>query len=328
MIATSTIAGVDLRSCASRPSVRCGGAQRGFSMVELLVVMSLMVVLLGLVSAAVSGARASSKQQATRLLISKLDAIVRQQLATYNSREVPPPAGGLPTGWTMAGYRSWYIRRNLITGDLPDRWGDVMAMASGQLSTFLNGNGPRFPITQPQTVYASTWNSWSSAKQALVGDQYAGAECLFMIVTQGGIADCLDCGELRTAERGDKDNDSAYEFWDAWGNPIGFILWPAGLELPVGAKFFAGSRALEQAFPPKGTSPSPTLGMIPLIYSAGPDQEYGINRANEVGVLVSDADPNGLRCGDWSQDPTASMASPISAYASDNITNLDAEAAR
>jgi prepilin-type N-terminal cleavage/methylation domain-containing protein len=302
----------------------------GFSLVELLVVMSIMVVLLGLVSAAVSGARASQKKQSTRLLISKLDAIIQQQMATYAARVVPPPADsdgdGLPNypaGWTKAAYRSWYIRRNLVTGDLPDRWSDVAALASGTVPLTSSGTA-KLPITSSQRTYSAVWQSLANQQRSNAPQQYAGAECLFMIVMQGGIADCLDCGELRTAERGDKDDDGLFEFWDAWGNPIGFILWPAGLQLPggSGAAFFTGSRQLEGF---KSARPSPTLGMRPLIYSAGPDGEYGFNRADEVETLTVGASPQGGDCGNPAAFPTQTMAAPLNSTASDNLTNLDVE---
>jgi prepilin-type N-terminal cleavage/methylation domain-containing protein len=323
---------VDSRRGAAGPIAVRGG----FSLVELLVVMSIMVVLLGLVSAAVSGARASQKKQATRLLLAKLDTIIQQQMASYAARVVPPPpdANGdgsitqadLPSGWSKAAYRSWYIRRNLISGDLPDRWSDVAALASGTVPLSVSGTA-KLPVTSPQRTYAAVWTSLSNQQRSDAHQQYAGAECLFMIVMQGGIADCIDCGELRTAERGDKDEDGLFEFWDAWGNPIGFILWPAGLQLPGGSgqSFFSGSRALE-TFP--AARPSPTLGMRPLIYSAGPDGEYGFNRADEAATLTAGTSPVGGDCGSPASVPTQTMAAPLNSTAADNLTNLDLEAAK
>jgi len=317
---------------AGRDAVRAA-----FSLVELLVVMTIMVLLVGLVSAAVVGARTSQKKQSTRLLISKLDAILQQQMATYAARVVPPPPGPLPSGWTKASYRSWYIRRNLVTGDMPDRWSDVAALASGTAPLSVSGTAT-LPVTSSQRTYAAIWKSLTAEQQTLpgsdgkkhVGCTYAGAECLFMIVMQGGIADCIDCGELRTAERGDKDGDGFFEFWDAWGNPIGFILWPAGLQLPGGSgtAFFTGTRSLEP-FP--SARPSPMLGMRPLIYSAGPDGEYGFNRAGEMATLTAGSSPSGSDCGSPTKVPTQTMAQPESGKVSltaDNLTNLDAEATR
>jgi prepilin-type N-terminal cleavage/methylation domain-containing protein len=312
---------------ASRPAAALAGGRAGFSLVELLVVMSIMVVLVGLVAAAVAGARSSQAKQSTRLLISKLDAIIQQQMATYAARVVPPPPGPLPSGWTKAAYRSWYIRRNRITGDLPDRWSDVAALASGTVPLTVSGNA-KLPVTAPQRTYAAVWNSLNNQQRSDAQQRYAGAECLFMIVMQGGIADCIDCGELRTADRGDKDGDGLFEFWDAWGNPIEFILWPAGLKLPSGSAttFFSGARQLEFFPSPR---PTPALGMRPLIYSGGPDGEYGINRGNEVATLTAGASPVGGDCGNPKTTPTETMGEPEpgrAAYTADNITNLDAEA--
>ncbi len=309
----------------------------GFSLVELLVVTSIMAIMVGLVGAAVSGARVNAKKQQTQLLISKLDMILQQQMTSYASRTAPPNAttAGFPGA---AAFRSWHIRRNLITGDLPDRWSDVAALASGALAYSTTSGGTTtqvpLPITQPQRTYAAIWRGMDAAQQTEAPSQYAGAECLFMIVMQGGIANCIDCGELKTADRGDKDGDGLFEFWDAWGNPIGFILWPAGLQLPAGTgtPFFSGGRSLEQAFPSqRGITPSPALGMRPLIYSAGPDGEYGFNRAGETATLTAGTGPVGRDCGNPLAAPTQTMAAPDAAAAGftrDNITNLDAEATR
>ncbi len=307
--------------------------RRGFSLVELLVALSIMTLLMGLIGAAVSAARTTSKRQATQLLIEKLDAIVQQQFTTYSSRTVVLP-GGVPAGFPgAASYRSWYVRRNLITADMPDRWTDVAAIASG--TTVASGT-TKLPITQPQRTYQAIWNGMSSQQQSASGNEHAGAECLFMIVMQGGLANCIDCGELKTADRGDKDGDGAFEFWDAWGNPIGYILWPAGLQLPAGttSRFFTtGGRVLETAFPTiRGVTPSPALGMRPLIYSAGPDGESGFNRGTEASNLLAGTGSFvGFDCGNPLVNPTQTMASPEAAAAAvtaDNITNLDAEAKR
>ena len=306
--------------------------RRGFSLVELMVVMTIMTLLVGLLGAALAGARTSSKKQQTQLLISKLDAIIRQQFASYASKTAPVPAS-LPAGFSSrAAYRSWYIRRNLISGDLPDRWTDVQAIATG---TTVSSGTTCLPVSSPQRAYQSLWNGLSAEKRTIpatdpvrhVAAAYSGAECLFMIVMQGGVANCIDCGELRTAERGDKDGDGAFEFWDAWGNPIGFILWPAAVQLPAttGSAFFSGARALEEPFPAVGVYPSPGLGMRPLIYSAGPDGEYGFDRVDEDSNILA-----GVNCGNWRMAPTQNAAGQVSGtdYRADNITNLDAEAAK
>jgi hypothetical protein len=90
--------------------------------------------------------------------------------------------------------------------------------------------------------------------------------------------------------------------------------------------FTTGGRSLETPFPAAGSSVSPGLGMRPLIYSAGPDGDYGFDRQSEAPTLTAGSPP-GRDCGNWLTTPTSSMAAP-SAGASDNITNFDAEVTR
>ena len=279
---------------------------------------------------AVSAARTSAKASATRATIDKLNTILTTQLATYESQSVPFPSSLPANISSRSAYRSWYIRRNLISADMPDRWTDVAQMATGTTvaGVTTTGSTAYLPLTSPQRSYVAIYNSAGSAPTTA----FAGAECLFMIVMQGGIANCLDCGALRTSDIGDKDGDGFPEFLDAWGNPIGFILWPYAVTLPAGSNstFFSGARAPSDPFPASGSVPSPTLGLRPLIYSAGPDGEYSFDRQNETGNITSGSNPLGRDCGNWLVTPT-SLSAGVSLvngvdYRADNITNLDAEA--
>ena len=281
---------------------RAGRCAHGFSLVELLVVITIILVMMAIAGAGISAARSSQRAQATRALIAKLDAIVSQQYASYASLEVP---GGTPQN------RGSDLRQR-ITRDMPDRWTDVKVMAASP-----NQSGSRH-----QRAYTGVWASLNPPPSRNAfdthpnRDAYAGAECLFMIIMRGGIASCIDCADLATERIADKDGDGAFEFQDGWGNPIGFILWPAAIELPSdsGTKFFSQAAP----FSPTGTG----RGMRPLVYSPGPDGEYGLERNNEAGNLAA-----GVNCGNPDFAPTSTSAAPL-AGASDNITNFDAEAKR
>jgi prepilin-type N-terminal cleavage/methylation domain-containing protein len=281
--------------------------RRGFSLVELLVVVSIMLVLMALVGGGVSAARGSQKRQATQSLITKLDAVLDQQFATYASRSVPQPSDAnndgqpdYPWGCTKATYRATYLRR-LASAEMPDSWADVRKIVDGSSG---------LPLTAPQNAYKSVYQSLNPT------DQYSDAECLFMIVMQGGIADCLECGELKSSDKNDTDGDGAFEFIDDYGKPIHYVLWPAALQLPPGAgNFFSTTPPFSAGTPQfaKGGT------MRPLIYSNGPDglDDIGVNAS---GNLAANA-----QCG----DPTGSpVGGAIGGGAADNITNLDAEAAK
>lgn len=271
---------------------RAGGCVRGFSLVELLVVITIIMVMMALAGAGVSAARSSQRTQATRALIAKLDAIVSQQYASYASMDIP---GGSPQS------RGADLRQR-VTRDMPDRWTDVSTVAANLSQA-----------TSPhQRAYIAVWNSMPTQPSPT----YAGAECLFMIVMRGGIANCLDCTDLAAETIGDDDADGAFEFHDGWGNPIGYILWPAALELPAdsGTKFFSQTAPF--------TATAAGRGMRPLIYSPGPDGEYGLERNNEASNLAAAAN-----CGNPAAAPTSTSAAPLDGV-SDNITNFDAEAKR
>jgi prepilin-type N-terminal cleavage/methylation domain-containing protein len=295
-------------------------ARGGFTLIELLVATAIIAMLLALVGAAVSATRSNQKIENTRRLIAKIDAILSEQLSRYDSMNVDVSAA--PSVQTRGAFRAWSIRRNYISGDLPDRWSDVEYMAGGTW----NAN------TAAQRTYAGIWADAAIAPSPA----FAGAECLFMIVMMGGIADCLDCGDLKTADIGDVDGDGFNEFLDDWGNPIGFILWPCGVELPAGTgqKFFSGSRQLVDPF---SGYPSPTLGMKPLIYSPGPDGEYGFDRRDETCTLSAQPGSNalfgpGTDCGNhlsatFMNSGGLSLVDGIDVRG-DNITNLDEEAKR
>jgi len=250
-----------------------------FSLTELLVSVTIILLLVSLSAAAVSGARSSHRRTATASLLAKLDAIVAPQFVSYAGKTV---AAG------SAEERGEALRA-MAAGDLPDSWTAVAEMAAT----------PDSELTPPQRAYKAVWESVDN--KSVVMQENENAECLFMIIMQGGIADCLDCRGLKP-DVGDQDGDSMPEFLDAWGSPVGFVLWPSGLELPAGR----GERYFSEDLPFDPVMPSADGAkgglMRPLLVSAGPDRDYG---------LAADASPL-----------------PQSLAARDNITNFDEEAIR
>ena len=277
-------------------------ARRAFTLVELLVVVSIILVLMGLMASAVSAARGSQKKQATQALIAKLDVIIQQQYAKYSSQTV----AGTATQAAAA-------RRQMVTADMPDNWNEVKALKDG--TTPLIGSTVRkFPLNAAQRAYAQYYASVTPSPK------FEDAECLFMIVMLGGLADCLDCGGLGLSEKGDKDNDKAPEFWDAWGNPIGFVLWPAGFQLPPGSGEYFSPTAPFDSGP---VMAAPGGVMRPLIYSSGADGRSCIGTSTFCQIA------SGTNCGnpaDVNAKTNGALAGDPPDQRADNITNFDAEA--
>lgn len=293
---------------------RASSDRSAFTLTELLVAVAIIVTLMSLSAVAVNAARNSQKVNQTRLTVAKLDRIISEQLRRYDSRYITSNQltnAGAPSGngETSNQQRAWYIRRNLINGDMPDRWADVRAILSS-------------PLTSAQKNYSKLWNSRSSIAPDSTNPDRDSAECLFMIIMLGGFADCLDCGPMQSFEIGDTDGDGLPEFLDAWGNPIGFLLWAPGLELPLGSPFFSSKEDPWPSTPPL-TPPTPMLGMRPLIYSGGPDGIAGYNRGNDAVSSMT----SGKDCGNWKVAEFGNRGTGISPDSRrDNITNFDEEA--
>ena len=281
-------------------------ARRGFTLVELLVTIMIVLTLMALLGAAVSAARTSQRKQATQAMIARLDLIVRTQYETYAVRGVPD---SVLTGANKAAARGSYLRR-LASAEMPDNWRDVETIASGTSGV---------PTTAAQRAYVGIYQSLKAANSSYPTGDYADAECLFMIVMQGGLVDCVDCGELKASDKGDLDGDGAFEFLDSWGRPIRYVLWPAGLELPPGSGRYFTATA------PFVTGTSPAATMRPLIFSGGPDQVNSL-LVNGAGSLQL-----GSACGDPANADVAQFGardtSGLDARA-DNVTNFDTEAAK
>ncbi|MFM9057807.1 MAG: Tfp pilus assembly protein FimT/FimU [Planctomycetaceae bacterium] len=292
---------------ASPRTVTPVASRRGFTLTEVLVTIAIVVILMTLFGGAISAARSSAAGNGTRGTVARIDQVISAQFRRYETRSV---SRSLLTGLGItnpSAARAWYVRRNMITADMPDRWSDVAVMAADP-ATFKSAT---------QRSYADTYTRLSPTAQ------YGGGECLFMIIMQGGLADCIDCNGLAKAKIGDKDGDGAFEFWDEWNNPIDYILWaPAFQNSGDTTAFFTG---LDAAFPGTGAV-RPSLGMRPLIYSAGPDREYGLERNGDAVTLSRGAGPVGRDCGNPQDATTKTSGGPATGaggYREDNIVNVE-----
>lgn len=304
-----------------------------FTLTELLVVVAIILALMALLAGAVANVRTTQKANATRDTIMKINAALMPIFERFGDESVViPPAVSRPTYMTASAYRAWTIRRDVITANMPDRWVDIKHIAENQADFS--------PLSQAQRTYISIWSSMGPA----VAANNSSAECLFMVVMLSGLSNCLGCENLNNLPIGDQDQDGIPEFNDAWGNPIGYLLWAPGLELPAGGgtKFFSDTRSIADPFPDVKTksnvSVPPTLGLRPLIYSGGPDGKHGFERhAEAVSFLFGGA----AKDGDAGRDianPYPVTSPPCRAggkddsstdktdYRADNVTNFDLEA--
>lgn len=283
-----------------RPAGPCHGT--GFTLVELMVVATVMAVLMTLSLAGMAVTRHRVRMEKTRNTIRKLHEIVAAHHESYLHRRVPYTVAA-PAPLAESRARLEAIRR-LMVHEMPDCWADVAASPTVVMNTL-----PPHLQTGPVLGYASS-------RPATISPGVEAAECLYLIVSRGGIEPDL-MEQFRSDEIGDTDGNGAPEFLDAWGNPIGFVRWAPGflgslLQKPDAVNF-------HDPFDPHRVDVA-GYALVPLIVSAGPDGQFGLNPL--AGPTVS---PGWLSAGLASLVTTRPTFGTVdgTAAAADNLANHD-----
>jgi prepilin-type N-terminal cleavage/methylation domain-containing protein len=280
---------------------------RAFTLVELLVVIVILSILGSLSLAGLNVGRQRAKKERTASTIRKLNDIVEAMYDDYSTRSV-----------------SDALLPQLMCYEMPDQWADVQVgdlVNSGTFSTALK--------TGPVNRYARI--ATTAATRSALGATLSNAECLWLCVARSGFQpDALE--QFRPDELTDLDNDGAKEFADGWGKPIYFLRWAPGYVSPLSAvqteKIISQAQSLRPTIPATPNhSWRSSLGMLlPLIYSAGPDEATNDSLSGPDGYGLQR--PSGARSApyDFTEFPTvgAPRTEPENANAyRDNITNHD-----
>ena len=182
----------------------------GFTLVELLVVITIITMLAALALGALAKAREVARRDATMATIAKIDGLVARRWETYRTRRIPIDLSG-GNQKSPAAYAALRLKvlRSLMRAEMPDSWDDV---------TTAPGNGVALPALQ--RVYQAK----HKANPPNAADHQQ-AKCLYMWV----MTSIPDAATMFTsAEVDDVDGDGWKCFIDGWGKPIGFLRWAPG----------------------------------------------------------------------------------------------------
>ncbi|HEX3997538.1 MAG TPA: prepilin-type N-terminal cleavage/methylation domain-containing protein [Pirellulales bacterium] len=244
----------------------------GFTLVELLVTMGIMVVLAALVAVAVGGAQESAQIAHTRAVIARIHTLLMDRYESYRWRRLPIQItpGSSPA---VAAQLRCNAVRELMRMELPDRWTDIT-----DAPAVLSG---RTAAAQSYYTYYTSANPTDAT--------YQGADCLYLIVTMGleenDILENFSQSDIGT----DPKNPKMQCFMDSWGFPIQFLRWAPGFNSPLQP---ANSTDRDQT-DPTGVygSPPATFALYPLIFSAGPDTLYDITLDTSTPLRYSQTTP-------------------------------------
>jgi prepilin-type N-terminal cleavage/methylation domain-containing protein len=265
--------------------------RRGFTLVELLVVVTIIGILATVVLGGLSIARESAREAKTKATIAKLNEVLLQKYDAYLTRRVPVVTMGM-TPNAAATARLLAIHK-LMAMEMPDRFSDFNTLTPTTTLSFTGGSmpAPALGLLYAQKYKVGTPPAATHPKYGSVES----AKCLYMLVTTGS----PDSRELFNAnEYADVSGDGWRVFVDGWGQPIKFIREPQAF-----CNYnFTGATGIPMPSDIQTGNPDPTTGqhdpfdplnlnayvpnyqVTPLVYSAGRDKLWGLDPTTGAAV--------------------------------------------
>jgi prepilin-type N-terminal cleavage/methylation domain-containing protein len=310
--------------------------RRAFTLVELLVVMTILGLLASMVMFALASAQESARVAKTESTINKINAIIMRKYDSYRTRRVPVDVKAVaafksylngPPGWARARID---VLHELMRMEMPDSFSDI---SDGPITKWKTGS-TTVTMTRPSASQAYFTTLQSKNAAALNTTKLQQAMCLYLIVTKGcDDPDVLE--EFAPDEIASDDATGLNYFVDGWGSAIYFLRWAPGFVSPLQQS--AATATSHDPFDPMGVYKTPSdpsksgydpkfptgnkPPLFPLIYSPGPDKGYELETA--PGIRYSTINNNPYYCVDtpptigvWKDENQDGEDNSI-----DNITN-------
>jgi len=198
---------------AGRPAVGAFSRRVGFTLVELLIVVTVLGLLATLSLGALQKARDAARMTRTKATIAKIHNIIMRKYEAYGTRRVPLDMSGISLAdrnnrASMATERL-HALRDIMRMEMPDCYNDI---EKSKLSSYLR--------SEP-----ALWRQYR-AKCPQRPKDHESAKFLYMVVMAGDTENraAFNADEINT----NIDGDGLPVFVDGWGRPIGWLRWAPG----------------------------------------------------------------------------------------------------
>ncbi len=238
----------------------------GFTMLELLVVMGIIIFLAGLLVMGVSSALGSAKERATKATIRKIDGLLTQRMDAFTRaikvQDDSANNSGLPqyatTSRTISGNN--LSRAKVLGRKVAFRDGFPQSLAEAG-KTPAAGDDPRTQSSEAMYIFLTEMEAFGSPP--------------------------VDADQFTSSEVADTDGDGLMEFIDAWGNPIRFYRTPTRLIRPAPSSDPDDPQTLDNngnyAFP---VTSNYAQGIGPSLFFANMPSDLTKDADDQLGVIV------------------------------------------
>ncbi|MBP5620707.1 MAG: type II secretion system protein [Thermoguttaceae bacterium] len=255
----------------------------GFTLIELLTVIAIIGMLGAISITTVRGAIQSAKETQTRTTVAKIDSVITGIYEKYQYRRLDVPGGD----FRARAFNRVDAIRDLLRCDMPCTYDEVDAVALPYNRTGASSYTPLQDVYRREISMAMGRTGAASPAEFV----NLNAELLYLIVMN---ADPEARSTFSDREVADTDSNGLMEFVDGWGRPIRWMRWAPGLLYsdrqplcyedyaevdPEDADPFDPLNVIWNANEDGLVEPdvkSPGWFLVPYVYSAGPDGEYGL----------------------------------------------------
>lgn len=221
--------------------MRPASPRRGFTMIELLIVLTIIAILLSISFVVYGAAVESARVEATRATIRQLDSALQERYDAFRRVNLKSQAQLFKLRYDAATppntpatipleIAEIIVRKDRYRAAFPQRFEDLWGFDG------VPNGGPPNDDAHLWRVYCQMTGNPPGSPPAPRDTTLESSELLYLSLTNGGAfsAPVLPLDRLRASHVRDADGNGLNEIYDEWGNPLRFFNWPTRLVRKAG----------------------------------------------------------------------------------------------